>query len=94
MKEEVGNLAMMAAEQILEKELSLRPMKRLSTRLLRRLTKTMELMIAMTYGRALFDAAVELDKIDEIKEEIDQIDGILKRNRTTSACCVIQQFLL
>ncbi len=27
----------------------------------------MELMIAMTYGRALFDAAVELDKIDEIK---------------------------
>ena len=39
----------------------------------------MELMIAMTYGRALFDAAVELDKIDEIKEEIDQIDGILKK---------------
>ena len=29
-------------------------------------------MIAMTYGRALFDAAVELDKIDEIKEETDE----------------------
>ena len=41
----------------------------------------MELMIAMTYGRALFDAAVELDKIDEIKEEIDQIDGILKKEQ-------------
>ena len=39
----------------------------------------MELIIAMTYGKALFDAAVELDKIDEIKEEIDQIDGILKK---------------
>ena len=39
----------------------------------------MELIIAMTYGRALFDAAVELDKIDEIKEEIDQIDVILKK---------------
>ncbi len=39
----------------------------------------MELMIAMTYGKALFDAAVELDKIDEIKEEIDQIDIILKK---------------
>lgn len=38
----------------------------------------MELIIAMTYGRALFDAAKDLDKIDEIKEEIDQIDKILK----------------
>ena len=36
----------------------------------------MELIIAMTYGRALFDAAKDLDKIDEIKEEIDQIDKI------------------
>lgn len=41
----------------------------------------MELIIAMTYGKALFDAAVELDKIDEIKEEIDQIDGILKKEK-------------
>ena len=28
----------------------------------------MELMTAMVYGKALFDAAVELDKIDEIRE--------------------------
>lgn len=41
----------------------------------------MELMIAMTYGKALFDAAVELNKIDEIKEEIDQIDIILKHEQ-------------
>lgn len=41
----------------------------------------MELIVAMTYGKALFDAAVELDKIDEIKEEIDQIDGILKKEQ-------------
>lgn len=41
----------------------------------------MELIVAMTYGRALFDAAVELDKIDEIKEEIDQIDQILKKEQ-------------
>lgn len=39
----------------------------------------MELMTAMVYGKALFDAAVELDKIDEIREEIDAIDVILKR---------------
>lgn len=39
----------------------------------------MELMTAMVYGKALFDAAVELDKIDEIREEIDTIDIILKR---------------
>ena len=39
----------------------------------------MELMIAMIYGKALFDAAVELDKIDKIREEIDTIDMILKR---------------
>mgnify|MGYP000817018484 CR=1 FL=1 len=32
----------------------------------------MELMIAMTYGKALFDAAVELNKIDEIKEELEK----------------------
>lgn len=41
----------------------------------------MELIIAMTYGKALFDAARELDKIDEIKEEIDQIDHILKHEK-------------
>ena len=29
----------------------------------------MELIIAMTYGRALFDAAKDLDKIDEIKRK-------------------------
>ena len=39
----------------------------------------MELIIAMTYGKALFDAAKELDMIDEIKEEIDTIDHILKQ---------------
>lgn len=39
----------------------------------------MELIVAMTYGRAIFDAARELDKIDEIREEIEAIDGILKK---------------
>ena len=41
----------------------------------------MELVIAMTYGKALFDAATELDKIEEIKEEITQIDEILKKEQ-------------
>lgn len=41
----------------------------------------MELIVAMTYGKALFDAALELDKLDEIKEEIDQIDRILKHEQ-------------
>lgn len=39
----------------------------------------MELIVAMTYGKALFDAAMELDKIEEILEEIEQIDKIFKQ---------------
>lgn len=38
----------------------------------------MELAVAMVYGKALFDAALELDKVSEIKEEIKQIDEIFK----------------
>ena len=38
----------------------------------------MELIVAMTYGQALFDAAKELDKLKVIEEEITQIDQILK----------------
>lgn len=39
----------------------------------------MELIVAMTYGRAVFDAAKELNKVDEIREELEAIDGILKK---------------
>lgn len=38
----------------------------------------MELIVAMVYGRALFDAAVELDKIEEIRDEITALDEIFK----------------
>ena len=38
----------------------------------------MELVVEMTYGSALFDAARELEKLEEIKGEIIQIDQILK----------------
>ncbi len=38
----------------------------------------MELAAAMVYGQALFDAAVDLDKVDEIKEEITALDEIFK----------------
>lgn len=38
----------------------------------------MELAVAMVYGKALFDAALELDKVSEIKEEIKQINEIFK----------------
>ena len=38
----------------------------------------MELVVAMTYGKALFDAAKELDKLKVIEDEITQIDQILK----------------
>ena len=38
----------------------------------------MELVVAMTYGQALFDAAKELDKLKVIEEELTQIDQILK----------------
>lgn len=38
----------------------------------------MELVVAMTYGQALFDAARELDKLKVIEDEITQIDQILK----------------
>lgn len=38
----------------------------------------MELMISITYGKALFDAAQERDKIETIREEIHSIDEILK----------------
>lgn len=39
----------------------------------------MELIVAMTYGQALFDAAKELDRIDEIREELDALDAIFKK---------------
>ena len=38
----------------------------------------MELAIAMVYGQALFDAALDLDKVDEIKDEITAIDEVFK----------------
>lgn len=38
----------------------------------------MELVVAMTYGQALFDAARELDKLKVIEDEITQIDQILR----------------
>lgn len=38
----------------------------------------MELAIAMVYGQALFDAALDLDKVEEIKDEITTIDEVLK----------------
>ena len=38
----------------------------------------MELVVGMTYGAALFDAAKELDKLKIIEDEITQIDQILK----------------
>lgn len=42
----------------------------------------MELVVAMTYGVALFDAAKELDKLKVIEEEITEIDQILKKEET------------
>lgn len=39
----------------------------------------MELVVAMTYGKALFDAAKELDKLKVIEDEVTQIDQILKK---------------
>ncbi|MGF6376347.1 F-type H+-transporting ATPase subunit delta [Clostridiales Family XIII bacterium PM5-7] len=41
----------------------------------------MELIVGMTYGKALFDAAMELDKIEQIKEEIVGIEQILKKEQ-------------
>ena len=41
----------------------------------------MELEIAMTYAQALFGAAKDLDKIDEFKDEITNIDDIFKNER-------------
>lgn len=39
----------------------------------------MELIVAMTYGRALFEAANELDMIDQIREEIIEVDKVFER---------------
>lgn len=39
----------------------------------------MENIIAMTYGKALFDAAAELNRIREIEEELKALDEIFKR---------------
>lgn len=39
----------------------------------------MELIVAMIYGRALFDAANELDMIDQIREEIIEVDKVFER---------------
>lgn len=41
----------------------------------------MELIISMTYGQALFDAALELNKIDVIKEETARVDEIFQREQ-------------
>lgn len=38
----------------------------------------MELVVAMTYGSALFEAAKELDKLKVIEDEVTEIDQILK----------------
>ena len=42
----------------------------------------MDLVVAMTYGQALFDAAKELNKLKVIEDEITQIDQILKKEET------------
>ena len=34
----------------------------------------MELTVSRVYGQALYDAAVELEKVDEIEKEIDEED--------------------
>ena len=41
----------------------------------------MENVIAMTYGKALFDAAKELEQVCEIEEEIKAIDEIFKEEK-------------
>ena len=38
----------------------------------------MENVIAMTYGKALFEAAMELDRVREIEEEIKELDEIFR----------------
>ena len=40
----------------------------------------MELVVAMTYGKALFDAAKELNKLKVIEDQVTQIDQILKKD--------------
>ncbi len=42
----------------------------------------MENVIAMTYGKALFEAAMELDKISEIESQIRDLDEIFKKEDT------------
>lgn len=42
----------------------------------------MENVIAMTYGKALFDAAMELDQVCEIESEIKDLDEIFKKEES------------
>jgi len=42
----------------------------------------MELEIAMTYAQALFGAAKDLDRIDEIKDEINGINDIFSKEKS------------
>ncbi|MDO4395790.1 MAG: ATP synthase F1 subunit delta [Clostridia bacterium] len=39
----------------------------------------MELTVTRTYGQALYDAAAELGKVEEIKKETEQIDEIFQK---------------
>ena len=41
----------------------------------------MELTVSRVYGQALYDAAVELGKIDEIQQETEQIHIIFQREK-------------
>ena len=41
----------------------------------------MELTVSRVYGQALYDAAVEMEKVDEIQQEIEQIHIIFQREK-------------
>lgn len=41
----------------------------------------MELTVSRVYGQALYDAAVELGRVDEIEKETEQISVIFKREK-------------
>lgn len=41
----------------------------------------MELTVSKVYGQALYDAAVELEKVDEIEKETEQISIIFQREK-------------
>ena len=41
----------------------------------------MELTVSKVYGQALYDAAVELERVDEIEKETEQISIIFQREK-------------